>query len=220
MAKKSAAATPADDDGKKSEVEGTNGKEVNEKKKSPFSISNLKVSADYSQSIKAERHHLRMSCRKPGKPEWIRIDTRPHRSDIFWLYEDKHQAGGKNELYLLHPTVVESVGDDAFKAAIYVTVNRQMDPFLWPCRLPDEERANEWHTTLQLAAEAAKEQWVRVRANMGVGGYEYHTLGPDVVPADPVFPKESLEEMLELAFRDYYIQDPDHIVIRKLEGRQ
>lgn len=197
------------------------GKEVKKKKKSgAFSISKLKVSADYSQSIKAERHHLRMSCRKPGKTEWVHIDTRPDRSDVFWLYEDKHQAGGKNELYLLDPAVVPLVGDEAFKATIYIAVNRQMDPFLWPCREPDEERVNEWHTTLQLAAEAAQEQWIRVRANMGVGGYEYYTLGADVVPADPVFPKETLEEMLELSFKDFYIQDADHIVVRKLEGRQ
>lgn len=212
------AGQPADD--QKPEAEGAKGKEVKKKKKSAFSISRLKVSADYSQSIKAERHHLRMSCRKPGKTEWVHIDTRPDRSEIFWLYEDKHQAGGKNELYLLEPEVVPLIGDEAFQAEIFITVNRQMDPFLWPCRKPDEERANEWHTTLELAAEAAQEQWVRVRANMGVGGYEYFTLGADVTPADPVFPKESLEEMLELAFKDFHIEDADHIIVRKLEGRQ
>jgi hypothetical protein len=98
-----------------------------------------------------------------------------------------------------------------------VTINRQSVLSLWPLKLPTEEaRYNAWSQTAREAAELAKTDWVRMSADMSLGGYRIYKAEGQL--SDPVWPDMTLNKMLEIAFRDRIVDSESHPVIRRLRG--
>ena len=62
----------------------------------------------------------------------------------------------------------------------------------------------------------AKGRWIRLAANMSLGSYDVYEASGDL--PDPEWPEESLEELLEIAFKDRLIATGDHPIIRRLLG--
>ena len=62
----------------------------------------------------------------------------------------------------------------------------------------------------------AKEMWVRVAANMGAGYYDVSVATGDI--PEPEWPDIEFQKILEIAFRDKFINDLDHPVVRRLRG--
>jgi hypothetical protein len=58
--------------------------------------------------------------------------------------------------------------------------------------------------------------WLFVRADMALGGYTQH-IATATVP-DPVWPTESLKDLLKIGFRDRLIDTVDHPVLKRLRG--
>lgn len=101
--------------------------------------------------------------------------------------------------------------------ALYTAMNRQNVLFLWPVKLPAADgRLDEWSRSASEAAELAINHWVRVQANMSLGAYEVCRATGQL--PDPVWPEQSFSELLKIAFRDRYIDSPDHPVLRQLRG--
>ena len=91
---------------------------------------------------------------------------------------------------------------------------------LWPIRqVGPDGKQNEWHRTAEKAAELAMRSWVRVVPNKLIGGYE--VMQAAVRIPDPVWPELSMKEIVRVALidRGMVVDNPDHPVIRKLEGR-
>jgi hypothetical protein len=68
------------------------------------------------------------------------------------------------------------------------------------------------------AAKLAEEKWVRVSANMSLGGYEvFEALGN---LSDPEWPDDGINfgRLLEIAFRGRIINSLDHPIVKKLRG--
>lgn len=100
---------------------------------------------------------------------------------------------------------------------MYLTVNRQGVPRLWPIRLPDEEgKLDDWNFSALQAAEIAKERWIRVSSNRGAGMYETFEATREL--SEPDWPDLTFNEVLEIAFRGRYIKDWDHPALAKLRG--
>jgi hypothetical protein len=59
-------------------------------------------------------------------------------------------------------------------------------------------------------------QWLRVKANLDLGGYEA-TVALAKLP-EPNWPEQPMNELLRLAFRDRIIDREDHPIILKLRG--
>ena len=58
---------------------------------------------------------------------------------------------------------------------------------------------------------------MRVKANMGVGAYEYF-LASGTIP-DPEWPAYTFNELLRVAFgRERLVDRPDHPILKKLRG--
>jgi hypothetical protein len=66
------------------------------------------------------------------------------------------------------------------------------------------------------AVELAQKSWVRVSANMDVGGYDVLT-ATGTIP-EPEWPGLSFAEILRIAFRHKLIDSLDHPVLKKLRG--
>jgi hypothetical protein len=90
--------------------------------------------------------------------------------------------------------------------------------FLWPVKLPDEDaRFNSWNDSAREAVSKAMEAWVRVVANMQVGGYEYQIAIADL--PEPTWPDCSFNEILSIAFKgDRLIDSVDHHLVQRLRG--
>src|SRR6266481_9109402 len=65
------------------------------------------------------------------------------------------------------------------------------------------------------AAEKAMGKWIRVVANMSLGAYEISEATADL--PDPVWPADlTFAEILKVAFRDRYVDSPDHPPVKRL----
>jgi hypothetical protein len=89
--------------------------------------------------------------------------------------------------------------------------------FLWEVNLPRPDgRADDWSRTALEALDMAGTKWVRVVANMGLGGYDVYTASGDL--PDPTWPDLPFKDLLRIAFKDRFITDRSHPVLRRLRG--
>ena len=112
------------------------------------------------------------------------------------------------------------LGTEAAVYTLYTYVNRVGILRLWPIRQPDPDgKQNEWHRTAERAAEFAMREWVRVTPNRSLGAYE--VMRATVHAPNPAWPDLSMEEIVRVALKErgLIVNDPDHPVVRKLQGR-
>ena len=102
---------------------------------------------------------------------------------------------------------------------MHTVITRQGTVFLWPIRLPDADgKINEWHQSAANAAEYATKQWVRIKSNKAIRGYDLIIPdGKKPIP-QPTWPDLSFQELLRIAFRDRLIDRLDHPVVKLLRG--
>jgi hypothetical protein len=98
---------------------------------------------------------------------------------------------------------------------LYLAIDRQGVPFLWPIRLPDSDgRDLDWYRSAREAAAEAMKRWVRVTANMKAGAYDIFVA--ESVTAEPNWPDFTLQELIKIAFKDRLITSLDHRVLQRL----
>jgi hypothetical protein len=181
----------------------------------PFDPAALRLSDAGIAGLGVKKVILSVPVRKPDKSWFIR--THPDYRLPTAVIELKGDHGG--EIYLVAPILREAlIGESTFSLrAIFTTINRQGVVFLWPIRLPAADgRQDEWSRTAFEAAEMARDRWVRVSANMGLGAYDVHEAPGDL--PEPEWPDRPFRELLRVAFRERYIQSEDHSVLRQLRG--
>jgi hypothetical protein len=64
--------------------------------------------------------------------------------------------------------------------------------------------------------ELAKSKWIRLAADMGLGGYRIYQAEGEL--SEPVWPDKPLQEILKIAFRDRIVDSENHPVVRRLRG--
>ena len=90
---------------------------------------------------------------------------------------------------------------------------------MWPIRLPDDDgRFDEWSRTALEAVKQAETSFLRVLANMSIGGYELYKAAGAI--ADPQWPDLTFEQLLEKASKGKVIDSLDHPIIKKLFGAE
>jgi len=90
--------------------------------------------------------------------------------------------------------------------------------FIWPVKLPGPDgRQNDWHRSAAEAAEIAMNSWSRLKANMSLGAYELSTATGNL--PDPEWPDLLFPEILKIAFRNHLVDQLDHPLIKRLQGK-
>jgi hypothetical protein len=104
------------------------------------------------------------------------------------------------------------------KVDMRVCTSRSGTVFLWPVPLPAADgRDNPWNMTARAAAEVAETKWARMSSNRSAGCYDTF-VAPSNLP-DPVWPEETLGDLLKVAFGNgRLIDNIGHPVIRRLQG--
>jgi hypothetical protein len=183
----------------------------------PFNVESFRLNINYGAAA-AKPLLTTVPCRKPDKSAFIRVhpDAMAYSMPVLLLAVE----GDKNSGYLIHQDLYPALqGDPACTPwQLVAAITRQNTVFLWKIRLPGPDgRDNQWWVSERDAVVQAREEWVRVAAKQDLGAYE---VSPAKIKLpDPVWPRESMEELMLIAFKHTFIDHLDHDVLKRLDGR-
>ena len=96
-------------------------------------------------------------------------------------------------------------------------VTRQGTAFLWPVKLPkDDRRADAWRQSALDAAALAERKWIRIVPDMNLGAYQPFEAVAEL--GEPKWPVEPWSAVVKVALRDRVIDSEEHAVVRDLLG--
>jgi hypothetical protein len=180
----------------------------------PFNPASLRINPATAATVGVKKLITTVPARKPNRQVFVRV----HPDAAYRLTTAVIEHKEDNEIYLVAPSMLEALADEVAFVTLFTAIDRQGNLFLWPVKLPkDDGRANAWHLSARAAAEEAMKAWVRVSANMGAQAYDVFRATGNL--PEPEWPDLDLQKILKVAFRDRFIEDDDHPVIKKLEGR-
>jgi hypothetical protein len=151
--------------------------------------------------------------RKPTRHEFFRTHPDSEMALDTGVFEDKEER----ETFLVTPQMRDVLVGEIKPVLLVPTITRQGVLLLWPLKLPTEgQRHNGWMETAREAAELARTKWVRLAADMGLGGYRLYQA--EGALSEPVWPDKPLTEIMRIAFRDRIVDSENHPVVRRLRG--
>jgi hypothetical protein len=169
---------------------------------------------DFGKLSPVKKLIIKIPARKPNRHQWIRVH--PKWKLEVHMFEDKDSTD--KDIYLVGPKALEALAGEWTLKILYPYMDKRGDVFFWPITLPDENGAwNDWSESAYEAAQLAKKGWVRVASNKNVGAYDVFTPKNQEFE-DPHWPTYDLRKLINIAFKDRYINDPEHEIIKKLHG--
>jgi hypothetical protein len=122
------------------------------------------------------------------------------------------------ESYVVVPEVAQEISELVRPVMLHAAIDRQNNVFLIPVPLPGEDGTrNPWHESLAQAVEHAKLKWIRITANMHVGGYDVYEAEGEL--PEPEWPEHDIDALVQVAFRGKIITDLDHPIVQSLLGK-
>jgi len=180
----------------------------------PYDPKNLVMRQDFGAASGVKKVINMIPVRKPNKSEFVTVckDAAFHLQTAALVFKEDRE-----ELFLVDPALWSALAGDIRPIGLYTTMNRQNILSLWPVKLPGADgRIDSWNASAMEAVSRAKDGWVRVAANMSLGGYELYEATGELPP--PQWPDLTMRQILSIAFKDNFIRDLDHIVLKKLRG--
>lgn len=173
-----------------------------------------RMDQDFGKLNPVKKVIVKVPPRKPNRHQWIRVH--PEWELEVHMFEDKDSTD--KDIYLVGPTALEVLAGEWTRKILYPYMDRRGDVFIWPITLPDENgNWNDWSESAYQAAQMAKKDWVRVASNKNVGAYEVYTPKNQEFE-DPDWSEYDFQVLVDKAFKDRYINDPEHEIIKKLHG--
>lgn len=181
--------------------------------KRSFDLNALRLPQNYGEALTVKRQITRVPVRKPSKADFFRS----HPDSTWQLPIMVLELPEEREIYLLSPDVWDLLPELQRTVLLVTAVDRRGNAFLIPIPLPGPDgRRNSWHDSLAAVVKAAEKNWVRIIANMNIGGYDMLVAEADL--GEPVWPDISFDELVEIAFRGKIIDSPSHPVLQQLMG--
>jgi hypothetical protein len=166
---------------------------------------------DFGEMVGSKKIFSRIPVRKPDKTWWVRVH--PEVQAELGLYNN--EAGGV--WYLVDPSGHALFSGNLCWTILYLSITSQGLVFFWPVKSNGISRKNSWTESALEAISAARRGWVRIVANQEAQGYDAYV--PNSQLADPEWDEDDINTLLERAFSGRIIDDPDHPIIRHLQGR-
>jgi len=181
----------------------------------PFDPASLRLGADFSEGLGVRKVISTIPCRKPGKSEWFMV-----RAGEEWRLQTavlEVENGVDRATYLVSKNLWTDLHGEIVPALVLTCTNRAGDLFLWRVKLPGPDgRSNTWTESALRIAQAAETSWCRMVSDTSNGHYTHFEPAAEL-PA-PKWPDLVFNEILRIAFRDRYIETPDHPILRQLRG--
>ena len=182
-------------------------------------LESLRLEESETMGVAVGREILtRVPVRRPGRKEFVRAHPDPRLTIAMALYVDDSEDGD-GEAYPVVKEMRDTFGDDVKPTLLQVAMTRSGVLFLWPLKIPqaDGGRGRSWHESAMIARDHATTSWVKVQSDRGLSGYRVFA-AEGYIP-EPKWPEKTIEELLEMAFRDRVIKSMDHPIVRKYLGR-
>ena len=186
-------------------------KQSGESTGSSADFSRFRLSQNFGNVSGVKKQLSTVPVRKPNKTQWVRVHPEKKMDAKLLKYGEKDE-----DLYLVEPELQAEVGQLARAHRLVLAIDRQGDPFLWPIVLPDENCRLNWHLSALEAAQNAELEWTRIQSNMNIGAYDIFTAEGNL--KEPEWPELSLDEILDIAFKNKIINRLDHQVLLQLRG--
>lgn len=175
-------------------------------------LSELRLENNGVGLIGVRKHITAIPIKKPPKQSFIFM----HPVYKFDAAVIKHEED--NNYYLVRPELQMELFNEWKPMKLIVSITRQEDMFIWPISLPkDESNRMSWHDSALEIVDQCEGKWFRVVPNLGLQAYECYT--PEVDFPEPKWEITSEEKIYELAFKSRIIDSEDHLVVKKLKGR-
>jgi len=175
-------------------------------------LASVRLDQSYAEATLGVRRVLStVPIRKPAKTDFFRVHSE-HMLDCSAI-----ELKEERETYFVAPALAPLVAEFCEPVRLRLCVTRQGVVFLWPIKLPrDERRGDEWRKSAAEAAHLGETRWIRVAADMHLGAYQAFEAVADL--GEPKWPDEPWPAIVRIAFRGRYIGAEDHAVIRQLRG--
>ncbi len=123
----------------------------------------------------------------------------------------------EREIYLIDRGLWTELAEEVVFKTIFTGITKQGDLFLWPIRLPNQEgHLDGWSKSAMSAAEIGMTQWIRLKSNQALGAYDVIAASAEF--PNPMWPDITFKQIMEIAFKDRFIRDYDHPVLKNLRG--
>jgi hypothetical protein len=180
---------------------------------SPFNLSNMRLTQDFSSTIGVKKRITTIPVRKPNRQEFVRV----HPDPAYQLDTAVVELKAEHETYVVAPDLWPEVSGELIPKRLVLTMTRQGVLILWPIRLPGEDgRIDPWNQSAMVAADRASQCWVRVSSDRHLGAYELFEAPADL--PEPEWPDITFQEVMDIAFRGHQIDGINHPVLKQLRG--
>jgi hypothetical protein len=160
--------------------------------------------------------------RRPNKKVFFRCNPDPKTHVNMRLIKNDIEGVGDGKYYYVprrmehHPTLV----DHWRWHTLLPIITRQGLFSLWPVGCREEDGSMmEAHSSARKVLAIARHKWVRCWWAGGANqAKELDPANAQNVP-EPIFPDRDRHDILRLAFADFTISGPDHILVKLLDGR-
>jgi len=177
-------------------------------------LKSLRLPANYGATLGVKKLLTIVLVGRPKKPQFFRTHGSEDMAFPAMILENKESR----ESYVVVPEVAQEISELVRPVMLHAAIDRQNNVFLVPVPLPgDDGTRNPWHESLAQAVEHAKAKWIRIAANMHVGGYDIYE-AEGALP-DPEWPEDGIDALVEVAFRGKIISSLDHPVVQSLLGK-
>lgn len=177
----------------------------------PNLLAAARIRTEITPRVAMKKKVVHVPCRRPSKSAFVR--TNPDNHADFWLLE-----GADEQTYVVHPDVALELGDLVRPKRLIPTIDREGNLSLWPIKLSDSDgRIDSWNQSAMELAFQARDHWLRLQSNRSAGCYE--AMVAMAAYGEPDWPEMTMDEMVNLAFRDKYIDRMDHPVVLRLMGK-
>lgn len=176
-------------------------------------LASIRLNPSVAENLLGVKRSLHIvPVKKPGKTDFFRA----HPDSFFDTYLIELKDEGEH--YFATPAIAQLLSEFIRPARLRYCITRQGTPFVWPLKLPrDDRRRDGWARSAMEAAREAETKWVRIAANKAWGIYECFEALAKL--GDPVWLDEPWETVLDTALRDSIIDSEDHPVVRQLLGQ-
>jgi hypothetical protein len=175
-----------------------------------WNVQDFRMGQDFESATKVSA--LNIEVRKPHKQEWFRV----HSNLQFPAAVLEVNASGS--VFLVHPALREKISDDVYDGCIFPCINRSNEIFLWTVRLPrGDSRSNQFAESALESISIARETWIR--RQWSAESRIHLVYKSKILMPDPKWPEDcSIEDLINRGFKNRFIADYEHEVLRKLRG--
>ncbi len=181
---------------------------------STSNISAMRLSANYGATLGVKKLLTNVPVGRPKKTNFFRSHPADDMTFPAMLLEQKES----NETYLVLPEVAQEISELVRPMQMHAAIDRHNNISLIPVPLPGEDGSrNPWHESLAQAVQLSKDKWLRISANMSLGGYDVFVA--EATLSEPEWPEYGIEALIEVAFRGKIITSLEHPIVQSLLGR-